>query len=212
MFAWGPLLLHDCSHCRAGFGLVRLGLALHQCARCNWTCWTATTAAIALWTMDWTSAGNLVWLGLAPSSVHTPRRTGWYCSSCTVNCGPCPRPVCATCAALLRFGRRLSAGQGAHSQHTTETFPKISWCAVFTTKEPTNSFLNVALILLLNSTPMNSRPYTLHHHVHWQGTDLLATSFWRVITHTLGLADMCKKLSVTNSSSGLIFVKIRATF
>ena len=69
--------------------------------------------------MDWTSAGNLVWLGLAPSSVHTPRRTGWYCSSCTVNCGPCPRPVCATCAALLRFGRRLSAGQGAHSQHTT---------------------------------------------------------------------------------------------
>ena len=118
----------------------------------------------------WTGPVLAIWFGLVwlpqVCTLHTPRRTGWYCSSCTVNCGPCPRPVCATCAALLRFGRRLSAGQGAHSQHTTETFLKISWCAVFTTKEPTNSFLNVALILLLNSTPMNSRPYTLHHHVH----------------------------------------------
>ena len=42
-----------------------------QCARRNWASWTGGMVPQLLlnWTVDWTSAGNLVWLGLALSTV-----------------------------------------------------------------------------------------------------------------------------------------------
>ena len=138
----------------------------------------------------WTGPVLAIWFGLVwlpqVCTLHTPHRTGWYCSSCTVNCGPCPRPVCATCAALLRFGRRLSAGQGDHSQHTTETFPQNQLVCRFHNKG-TNQFISergsdIAAKFYTNELPplhiASSCPLTGHrpighfiwtrHHSHFR--------------------------------------------
>ena len=70
-------------------------------------------------------SARALWFGLVwTSPLCSPHKTGWYCGCCTVNCGLCPGPVRATPAALLRFGWRLTAGQGDHSQYSE---PKSCW-------------------------------------------------------------------------------------